>query len=171
MKKFSIVIFLAVLGFTIFAHADNRMYRVIEATPTDFIDALKTKTLGIGQSKVGKSRLQKFFVLTSKQVSGADIEMNVQIKTRMLPDALAKHTAFTIRLHELKRTNEHVFRTEFILAPNMTIDGLMKVSKHSQGALLEFDVQHTTVPLWIFDKAMQVIFKLNLASAKPIDTK
>ena len=165
------IFFLIFISFCHAAQAENHLYRVIQTPPNEFIYALKAQSVSIREPKTADSRLQKFFKLSSKKVTDSDIEMKVQAKADMLPAALIKHTGFTIRLHELKGGAPHVFRTEFIFGADMGIEGLMKISAFEQATLIEFDVQHTTVPLWLLDKAIQIIFKLNLASATPKNTK
>lgn len=150
----------------------STIYRVVEARRSEFLDALKAVSPGrvesMASGRSGGSRLQKYFEITHKTVKGPEIEMEIQVQKRILPEGLVKFTSITLRLKELPPVDSNPrFQTEFILSPTAHVSSMMTVLPDEKGCLLRLDIQQTTLPLWMFKAAMDLLLKLDLASTSP----
>jgi hypothetical protein len=164
-----------VLGASVTENAvDKTFYRVVEATPHDFVYSLKAveRDESKPDSSEGKSRLQKYFQVVQKKVTGPNIEFQIKAQAQYLPDVLMKYASITVKLKELAGEQKDArFETEFLFTESATVNALLTVLPHDRGSLLRLDVQKTTLPLWIFQRAIDVMTKLNLASTSPANSK
>lgn len=146
----------------------STFYRVIDATPYDFIYSVRT--VSPENKTVSKSggRLQKYFKLVRKETIGNKTEIAIQVESEFLPTTLQKYALITIDLEQLKDDGDAKrFQTHFTFNKIATADALLSVSPHTRGSLLQMDVQQTSLPLWIFSSAVDLILKINLSSSLP----
>ena len=167
------------IGFLIFnfaiqslADEPKPIYRKIETTRAEFLDALRTVQTPEEEASQQKSRMQKFVKITKKTVVGSKIEMQIEVKTKFLPDSLKKYSAIHLTLDEIDPIKSNPrFKVNFEFAKMGKIEALMTVFAEQKTCSVQLEIQHSTLPSWILDAAMGLIVKLNLANSSPKDNK
>lgn len=145
--------------------AGTTIYRIIQTNRLDFIYALTARSNLTPVANTGSStRLNRYFTITKKEVSGNTITMKIRPQARFLPVDFSKYSAFQIRLTQLPSNIDPVYQVQFQLSEHATIDCLMTVMEYqAQETQLKLDIQRTTLPEWMMKAALDLIVRMNLA--------
>ena len=166
MKKIKFLTLTALLLFQMSANCNERLFRIVHASPTDLLVALNSEHLPEAKDLHAASRLEKYFKISSKTVSDSEIKMTIEMVIRFLPENLAKFASFEIDLHKKERNSPNIFNIRIIFSPTMLVFGSFVVTPHQEGSLVEFEITRSTIPSWIIDRALVTIIKLNLDNRK-----
>lgn len=145
----------------------STFYREIDATPYDFIYALKTVGPETKSASQNGGRLQKYYKLIHKETIGNKTDISVQFQSDFMPSILQEFAMVTISLVQLKdENNAKRFQTNLIFNKMVMANGLLSVTAHPRGSLLKMEVQEANLPIWIFKSAVDMLFKINLSSSE-----
>jgi len=144
-----------------------RVYRIIRASPQDFVYAIKAPFRSEAQIKAlpqgsGASRLEKFFRIADKQIHGDVIRVTLAHRVSFLPGSTERSPTVTVILTEdpkKRLTNEFFFDAKFETTWGTTIASNLLVHPNEQGALLELVVNKTNLS----DRSLQAFMKMAVA--------
>jgi len=141
------IISLLFFGFTV--ESSNKVYRVIRASPNDFVSALRISPTNQVGKKEATSRLSKFFRLKNKRVVGKSIEMEVIPDLPLLDEYFPDIKLLHLKMNETISTGKSFQYTVFFMVKNNeVIQAEMFIIPHALGSLLTLDFNKTNYPEW-----------------------